>query len=161
MIPTNDKLLTHVIQKDSMSCIPACLSMLTGRDQLQVDEEFTLYYLKNELTISRYLEKHSIETIPYYTAGIHQVLNGNLYLCTVPSLQIQGFFHQIIIDARFVGLVVYDPCKGIPNKHYYVIERCKDDADYHLQFPLRSFLIDYKVILPSESSIYGLESEDI
>lgn len=159
MIPTNDQPLTHVIQKDSMSCIAACLSMLTGKDQLIIDEEFTPYYLKNELTVSRYLEQHNIGSIPYYTAGIHEILNGNLYLCTAPSLQIQGFFHQIIIDARFVEPVVYDPCKGIPNKHYYVKERNNRDADYHLQFPLRSFLIDYKIILPSET--HGLESEDI
>lgn len=158
---TNDQIITHVIQKDSMSCIPACLSMLTGKDQLIIDKEFIPYYLKNELTVSRYLEKHNIRTIPYYTAGIHEILNGNLYLGTVPSLQIQGLFHQIIIDARFVKPVVYDPCKGIPNKNYYVVERCDDDRDCHLQFPLRSFLIDYKIILPSRGTANGLESEDI
>lgn len=145
MITTKDR-ITHKTQLTVMSCIATCLAMLLDKDPKQVDDEFTTDYIRGFTDVSNYLYKHGIFAQPHITAGIHQIRPGRLYLATVPSLQLPGLFHQIIIDARFDGVTVYDPCKGLEGKQYYSYDHIAEGND--LAYPLRSFLIDYEIILP-------------
>lgn len=145
MITMKDR-ITHKTQQSMMSCIPTCLAMLLDKDPKQVDDEFTTDYIRGFTDVSNYLYKHGVFAQPHITAGMHQIRPGRLYLATVPSLQLPGLFHQIIIDARFGNVTVYDPCKGLEGKQYYSYDHIAEDNE--LAYPLRSFLIDYEIILP-------------
>lgn len=145
MITINDP-IKHKTQKSIMSCIPTCLAMLLDKDPEQVYDEFTKDYIHGFTDVSTYLHKHGVFAQPHITAGMHQIRPGRLYLATVPSLQLPGLFHQIIIDARFGDVKVYDPCKGLQGKQYYSYDHVAEGND--LAYPLRSFLIDYEIILP-------------
>lgn len=145
MITINDP-IKHKTQPTMMSCIATCLAMLLDKDPKEVDEEFSLEYIRGHIDVASYLYRQGIFAQPHVTAGIHQIRPGRLYLATVPSLQIPGLFHQIIIDARFDNVTVYDPCKGLEGKQYYSYDHIAEDSE--LAYPLRSFLIDYEIILP-------------
>ena len=145
MITINDP-INHITQPNIMACIPTCLAMLTSKDPVDVDREFTPLYNEGLLDVASYLYRYNIFAQPHLTAGIHQIRPGRLYLATVPSLQLPGLFHQIIIDARFGDVKVYDPCKGLQGKQYYSYDHIAEGDD--LAYPLRSFLIDYEIILP-------------
>lgn len=145
MITVNDR-ITHKTQPTMMSCMAACLAMLLDRDVEEVDNEFSLDYVRGYIDVATYLYRQGIFAQPHITAGMHQIYPGRLYLATVPSLQLPGLFHQIIIDARFGDVKVYDPCKGLQGKQYYSYDHTAEGND--LAYPLRSFLIDYEIILP-------------
>ena len=145
MLTVNDR-ITHKTQPTIMSCVPTCLAMLLDKDPKEVDDEFSSAYIRGHIDIASYLYQRGIFAQPHITAGIHQIRHGRLYLATVPSLQQPGLFHQIIIDARFDGVTVYDPVKGLEGKQYYSYDHVAEGND--LAYPLRSFLIDYEIILP-------------
>lgn len=145
MLTMKDR-ITHKTQPTVMSCMAACLAMLLERDVEEVDSEFSLDYVRGYIDVATYLYRQGIFAQPHITAGMHQIRPGRLYLATVPSLQLPGLFHQIIIDARFSDVKVYDPCKGLQGKQYYSYDHIAEGND--LAYPLRSFLIDYEIILP-------------
>lgn len=145
MITINDP-IKHKTQPTVMSCMAACLAMLLDRDVEEVDNEFSLDYVRGYIDVASYLYRQGIFAQPHVTAGMHQIRPGRLYLATVPSLQLPGLFHQIIIDARFDGVTVYDPAKGLEGKQYYSYDHIAEENE--LAYPLRSFLIDYEIILP-------------
>lgn len=145
MLTMKDR-ITHKTQPTVMSCMAACLAMLLDRDVEEVDNEFSLDYVRGYIDVATYLYRQGIFAQPHITAGMHQIYPGRLYLATVPSLQLPGLFHQIIIDARFDGVTVYDPCKGLEGKQYYSYDHIAEENE--LAYPLRSFLIDYEIILP-------------
>lgn len=145
MITIKDR-ITHKTQPTMMSCMAACLAMLLDKDVEEVDSEFSLDYIRGYIDVASYLYQRGIFAQPHITAGMHQIRPGRLYLATVPSLQLPGLFHQIIIDARFDGVTVYDPAKGLEGKQYYSYDHIAEENE--LAYPLRSFLIDYEIILP-------------
>lgn len=145
MITIKDR-IAHKTQPTVMSCIPTCLAMLLGKDPKEVDHEFSPSYIRGYIDVASYLYRYGVLALPHVTAGIHQILKGRLYLATVPSLQTPGLFHQIIIDARFDSVIVYDPVKGLEGKQYYSYDHIAEGNN--LAYPLRSFVIDYEIILP-------------
>ena len=139
--------IKHQTQPTSMSCIATCMAMLVDRPAHFVDQEFSLDYMSGVRDVPMFLAEYGSRCIPWLSAGIHQFTEGKLYLATVPSLQLPGLFHQIIIDTRFGELEVYDPTKGYDGKLHYV---ASPDTEDKTAWPLRSFIIDYEIILPAE-----------
>lgn len=139
--------ITHQKQPTIMSCVATCLAMLVNEDAIYVDAEFSAEYNKGAMDVPAYLGGFGVSCTPWMSAGIHAISANKVYLATVPSLQLQGLFHQIIIDTRFEQVKVYDPCKGIPSKLHYVFSF---DTEDKTAYPLRSFIIDYEIKLPVE-----------
>jgi len=63
-----------------------------------------------------------------------------VYLVTVPSLNIPGCNHQIVVEMTNDSYQVFDPVRGREGRKYYVNQGCEDDSG--LQYPLGSFIVD-------------------
>lgn len=101
------------------SCVPACISMYTGIDQQKIIDQMKehgdstggLHCEFRQWVRMGYLPR----TLPYpdLILGYKKV-----FLLTVPSLNIKGGNHRILIDYQ-ENLKVYDPNDGIPGKLVY------------------------------------------
>ena len=137
--------ITHQKQPTIMACVATCLAMLVKEDAIYVDAEFSKQYSKGAIDVPAYLGGFGVCCTPWLSAGIHALSDDKIYLATVPSLQLPGLFHQIVIDTRFGQVEVFDPCKGIPSKLHYEFNYNPEDPT---SYPLRSFIIDYEIKLP-------------
>lgn len=145
------KRIHHQTQPTASSCIATCLAMLINRDSSHVNDEFTKDYISGHIDVPVYLGRYGILCKPQLAAGIHQLTTGKLYLATVPSLQLAGMFHQVIIDTRDGEIKVLDPAKGFNKKvQYYTISSSELDSDSesynNCAYPLRSFILDYEIV---------------
>jgi len=131
-----------VIQPTDNTCTSACLSMITDKPIDEVIKEFHNDWQASLSNPSEYLKycniQHEVNTNPF-----NFILEwGNIYLLTVPSLNIKGGLHHIVVDLtdiyNNVGKV-YDPNNGKDGKSYYV---SWVQPQSELQYPLKSFNID-------------------
>lgn len=82
--------------------------------------------------------------IPYFYGSQRkcELLYGFIYFLTVPSLNIQGGLHQILMSLTAErGIEVFDPVMGRPGAKYYVYGEAQNDA----QFGVISWCVDLSV----------------
>lgn len=65
---------------------------------------------------------------------------GVVYLATVPSLNLPGTFHQIILDCRSEEILILDPA-AFTGKNYYAL-----DVIDGMSCPLVTWILDYEVV---------------
>lgn len=143
--------MKFVMQPTPDTCTSACLAMLTGADVQTVIEEFHADWksTENKINPSTYLSKRLVG---------HNVLNDpfnnllewdKVYLLTVPSLNIDGGLHHIVIDLRNDFEVVLDPNRGRDSRRYYI--GWSDEPRNNLEVRLHAWLTELEVV-PAESS---------
>jgi hypothetical protein len=94
--------------------------MITGKTSKAVFDEFHNAYMEGSMRLHDYLKKHSI---PFELKTIEDHCRPDtVYLLSVPSLNIRGGMHQVVLDTRGDGCVVYDPAMGRDDKYYYVYD---------------------------------------
>jgi hypothetical protein len=135
-----EKLFRVVTQPTDTSCVSACISMMTGLSIDIVMEEFRDQYQKHEIGIEEYLRKRT--ALPFYHTQIFD--EETVSFVTVPSLNIRGMNHQILIVCHDDSWSIYDPNTGIEDKGMYSANPNKEDTN---QFPLKSYHIDFSVDL--------------
>ncbi|UIU26973.1 hypothetical protein SA80RD_86 [Escherichia phage vB_EcoS_SA80RD] len=114
-------MIKHVKQPTLNTCVSACLAMILNKPVEKVIEEFHSRYYNNwEITISEYLTKNGVQHHCSEGGGRETLHMGGLFLCTVPSLNIPGALHQIVIDMTDHKFIVHDPIKGWEGKKFYV-----------------------------------------
>lgn len=114
-------MIKHVKQPTLNTCVSACLAMILNKPVEKVIEEFHSRYYNNwEITISEYLTKNGVPHHCSEGGGRETLHMGGLFLCTVPSLNIPGALHQIVIDMTDHKFIVHDPIKGWEGKKFYV-----------------------------------------
>ncbi|QBZ71713.1 hypothetical protein [Escherichia phage Skure] len=113
--------IRFVKQPTLNTCVSACLAMILNKPVEKVIEEFHSRYYNNwEITISEYLTKNGVKHHCSEGGGREALHMGGLFLCTVPSLNIPGALHQIVIDMTDHKFIVHDPIKGWEGKKFYV-----------------------------------------
>lgn len=113
--------VNFVKQPTLNTCVSACLAMILNKPVEKVIEEFHSRYYNNwEITISEYLTKNGVPHHCSEGGGRETLHRGGLFLCTVPSLNIPGALHQIVIDMTDHKFIVHDPIKGWEGKKFYV-----------------------------------------
>ncbi len=144
--------MKFVMQPTSDTCTSACLSMLTGIDVGTVINEFHAGWKssENKVNPSTYLTeksiKHSVCSEPF-----SNILEwGSVYLLTVPSLNIDGGLHHIVVDLRNDTEVVLDPNKGREGRRYYI--GWSQTASSSLEVKLHAWLTDLEINLCEESA---------
>ncbi len=141
--------MKFVMQPTPDTCTSACLAMLTGVSVETVIEEFHDVWknAENKINPSTYLSKRLVS---------HNVLNDpfnnllewdKVYLLTVPSLNIDGGLHHIIIDLRNDLEVVLDPNRGREGRRYYI--GWGNQPCNNLEVRLHAWLTDLEVV-PAE-----------
>lgn len=113
-------LITHVQQTLSNNCVSACLSMITGKTIDEVTAEFHQPYVDMQTEVSDYLDANGVTYQRLY-AGERNIKPDTAYLAVVPSLNIPGALHQIVIETTTDGEQwwVYDPNEGREGKQSY------------------------------------------
>lgn len=110
-----------VTQPTDNSCVSACLSMISGIDIDKIMEVFHDSYYNHETTIYAFLDLHNI---PYLIPDAklpekNFLWGGHTYLLSVPSLNIEGGLHAILVQYDGDKLFIFDPQKGNSDKKYY------------------------------------------
>lgn len=138
-------MIKHVKQPTLNTCVSACLAMILNKPVEDVIEEFHSRYYNNwEITISEYLTKNGVKHHCSEGGGRETLHMGGLFLCTVPSLNIPGALHQIVIDMTDHKFIVHDPIKGWEGKKFYVGP--DQDAEETGAFIIHTWVKDVEIL---------------
>lgn len=137
------KKINLVEQITNDSCVTACLAMVTGLDVHEIYREFHEdYFVKHTQTIHRYAAQKGVDLAPVHTC-YNSLAEPGVYLVTVPSLNIVGGLHEIVIDTRDGFINIYDPVRK--GRYRYVSYADVGDCGV-LEVQLKSWLVDYRVM---------------
>lgn len=124
------------------SCTSACLSMLTSVDVNEVVSLFHSDWKSLRSNPSEFLSNHGIRHSVNKDVFSHKVKWGYIYLLTVPSLNIEGGLHHIVLDLTGEFEIVLDPNSGKEGKKYYTGWSCEVVG---LQVELTSWMVDIEI----------------
>lgn len=133
-------------KQGEMDCVCTCVAMISGvkrkyirakyHNRYMNDPDYNVDNILDDLNI-KYRECHKKE----------DVLLGRVYIVTVPSINMPGYFHQIIIDARInkskPEIKIFDPNKGKRGRKYYVFTVSGKARN---QVKLLSYILDYEIL---------------
>jgi len=125
--------IKHIVQEEN-TCTMACIAMAADMSYKEVKNaypEFNGKGMTKRQTL-QLLERLNIPNIPYTDATI---FGGRLYLVAVPSLNIPGGMHTILLDYTSKEIIVIDPNKGYPGRAYYTNDTLISWGEV-IEFPL-------------------------
>lgn len=120
-------------QTRSDNCVCACIAYLTGKPVQEITDLYHSDLWSNRLNISDILEAEELN-FKMLSPEQSSVYPGTVYLACVPSLNLPGSFHAIIIDTRSDEVEVLDPAEEGK-------ERYSPDN-------LTSWILQYQIELP-------------
>ena len=132
-------LIDHQMQPCPINCVSTCLAMIAGHPCADIIERFHLKYRKGGFSMRDMLNELRIPFQSFDSADEPALECVGAYLCTVPSLNIRGGIHQIIVELDDEDYWVIDPVMGREEKFYYV-KRGTVKTD--LEVELGGFVID-------------------
>ena len=138
--------LEHQTQPTGMTCVCTCLAMLCGRPASDLIELYHhSYYNAKTLDLADILVMEGFKFTREMAGQVKTMLPGAVYLLTVPSLNIKGGLHQILVDYRDPERPqVLDPAKGYAGRMYYTVDSIEADEEDNA-FLLFSWIVDYTI----------------
>lgn len=103
--------IAHRKQSLANNCVSASLAMVLDRRLCEVTKEFHEDYVNSEMEIHEYLDASGI---PYRRclADERAMTPGHVYLTAVPSINIPGGSHMLVIQVTNTGWYILDPNEG-------------------------------------------------
>jgi len=140
------RVLKHLTQPTPTTCVCTCVAMLLGKTAQEVVDKWHDLYYHHQEPLMDILEEEGLSVEYHYSAGSAKLLPGNLYMITVPSLNIEGSLHQVIVDWRdtAVGPVCLDPAKGLLDRKYYTLSEDEWDDVVEARL-LTSWILDFTI----------------
>lgn len=138
--------MQHQMQPTSNTCVCTCLAMLLDKPAREVIREWHPPFFETmELSLGEVLKAAGVVCIePKTEERFGGLESHNIYLVTVPSLNVPGCFHQVIVDYRNPAQArVLDPAQGRPKARFYTLDNAPEDP---LAFIMVSWIIDYIVL---------------
>ena len=135
----SEGLVKHQMQPCPVSCVSTCLAMIAGKPAAEVIDRFHVEYRKGGLSLRSMLDALGIPFKSFDTADEPMIEWEGAYICTAPSLNIQGGTHQIIIEVTGENYWVLDPVMGREDRLYYVKRGESKEAN---QVDLNGFTLD-------------------
>lgn len=129
----------HVQQPSPVSCVHACLSMVTGIPVNNLLDRFGNHGLDREVKIT-VLSEMGIQATPM-AEYVSPIIPKGVYFATVPSLNKQGHSHLCVVECDGALATIYDPNEGREGVTAYH----KDGMHGEAPFPR-----DYKLTLLEE-----------
>lgn len=121
--------ITLVTQPTAKSCVHACLAMVSGVDVLDVIKDLgDNDGLTDEEMLAWLVRRHIMPLEIGAARHLHSFPLQGLYLATVPSLNLQGRGHQIVIELNR-DYVVHDPNNGYEGREFYPIDALSPSSD--------------------------------
>lgn len=132
-------IIEHQAQPCPVSCVATCFAMIAGVPVgvfMGLHEE----YRASRLSLRQALDRLGIPFRSYDSANRNSLGDEGVFLASVPSLNIQGGMHQVVIEMLDdADWRVYDPNQGRDDRLYYTsLVDAGDDraviltAGYHL-----------------------------
>lgn len=109
--------IKHQTQLTPTSCVPACMAMISGVDQQSIIDDLDRHHGSCGSLHDEFCQWVRLGYLPQLVPW-NSLRHGIVMLATVPSLNIPGGMHRIVIDLRDV-LTVYDPNKGRDGRRFY------------------------------------------
>ncbi|HHT1687825.1 TPA: hypothetical protein ACTYOT_006075 [Raoultella ornithinolytica] len=134
-------MLQHQQQPTFNTCMSACVAMVAGQPVDEVVQRWHQSFHDRTDWLDDALDYYKI---PYFYGSQRkaELLYGFIYFLTVPSLNIQGGLHQILMSLTAErGIEVFDPVMGRPGAKYYVYGKAENDE----QFGVTSWCVDLSV----------------
>lgn len=113
------KTIQHVTQPTANSCVPTCISMVTG---VSLDEILKLTSSENSFNYGWTPDQEMaiLVKLGVYPERSTHVNYDSIYLVTVPSINIARHNHRIVLDLRDESeRIVYDPNENREGKLFY------------------------------------------
>lgn len=111
--------VSHVQQPTAHTCVHACLSMVTGVPIEEYIERFGDNGLSfEEETVA--LVEDSIFPVRMPSDAPHEFPNTGVYFVSVPSLNMAGYLHRVVVTASEEGYEVFDPNYHKEGKRFYI-----------------------------------------
>lgn len=133
------RLINHQTQPCPVSCVSTCLAMLLDRPAEAVIEQFHKRYREHGISMREMLSQLAIPFNSFDTCDDRLLDSVGAYLVVVPSLNITGGTHQILIEVTEDDYYVIDPVMGRQGRRYYVN---RGAASGDLEIELNSFTIE-------------------
>ena len=137
--------LKHQTQPTVNSCVSTCLAMILDVPAEQVIKEFHDPYMAQTREIDEYLHSKNIKCRPLLSVG-NTILGDRIYIFSVPSLNMDAMFHQILGYYQGDNFKIADPNQGREGRRYYVPHDKLDLEDNEVH--LNSYSFDYEVWYP-------------
>lgn len=134
-------MLQHQMQPTFNTCMATCVAMVAGQPVDEVVERWHQKFHDKTDWLDDALDYYKI---PYFYGSQRkaELLYGFIYFLTVPSLNIKGGLHQILMSLTAErGIEVFDPAMGRPGSKYYVWGEAQNDD----QFGVISWCVDLSV----------------
>ncbi len=124
-------MINHVRQEDSHGCVIACIAMVAGKTYAEVRRCFPTY--GDNPTSGIQADKRDIVLVRNGIWPIrHTDLNlypDKLYIVSVPSLNIEGGMHSVVVDCTGDAMELLDPQMGNDGKQWYTNDRMRSFGD--------------------------------
>lgn len=127
----------------SNNCVSACIAMLVREHVDVITACFHDSYQKHEISVHEFLEDWEVVCKPHLSIQ-GNIVPGKLYLVTVPSLNVSGMLHQVIVDWRDTDVLykVIDPCMGKEGKLFYTGALPQTENGRQMN----SWIVDYEIL---------------
>lgn len=159
-------MLKHVNQPNDLTCVSACLAMVTGEDIDTVIDSFHDNYFAGAIDIVDYLDSKdivvSVQPYKYYRLDQnhkyvkHSIKDSfearGIYFVTVNSLNYEDTLHQIIVHVADT-ITVYDPQYGRPGKSAYSFQSLEKEFNEFVAIDCIIFEEDYRQWLAQNSEV--------
>ena len=140
--------LIHQTQTLDNNCVCTACAIVMGVPAQEVTDKWHDRYMSNDEHVNEatILASYGFMTRPYLSID-NQVVWGNVYLLAVPSLNIIGGMHSIVLDLREEGCnKLYDPAKGREGRKHYIGP--DEESDDESAVSLESWTICCSVAIP-------------
>lgn len=136
-------MIKHQTQPTFNTCMATCVAMIANVPAAEVIEEWHDKFHSGRAWLDDALDHYGILYLP----GNHrkmQLINGFIYLATVPSLNVTGGLHQIVVVCqKGESPIVFDPAKGYESRMHYVVKHAEDLLPG--EFNLTSWITDFAI----------------
>ena len=133
-------LIKHQTQPCTVSCVATCLAMLVDEPVQGLIERFHEKYREGATSMRQLLDELQVPCTSFDSLDLPLLNDSGAYLISVPSLNIQGGLHQIILEVFGENYVVLDPVKGREGKLFYGHRR--ETFPEAGEVPLNGFVVD-------------------
>jgi len=134
-----------VNQINDKSCVHACIAMVTGNSVKEMWERYP-HPMENTHQLVLLIER-KILPIPTALAqlGVYFPSIG-IYFMSVPSLNVPGALHCVVVKAEVDRFTVYDPQAGREGKKFYPSDCLMSDSADPIKSYCEVFMLDFDVL---------------
>lgn len=131
--------IKHQTQPCNTSCMSTCLAMIVNKPAQEIIDKYHARYRGESISLRQMLNDLQVPFKSFDSADHTLLSEVGAYMVSVPSVNIKGGLHQIVIEVRDFDYLVHDPVRGKPGRYYYVN---RGEAKGEFEVGLGGFVVD-------------------